>query len=138
MIAPQYKNIIQWTLKYEISDSEDDNMMIVRRIFSNLGVAFPLGDLDEIISVLKSKTYMGWRQCSLNDVQRYANAGVASIGIARTGIIVILPDEKIVNFSADKELVLIKKDFIKHTNELSCDEKNMMFFVYSYGFVFSD
>ena len=138
MIGPQYKNIIQWTLKHDISDLNDDRMVIARKIFSNLGVAFPIGDLDEIISILKSKNYLGWRQCSFNDVQKYANAGVASIGINHTDIVIILPDKKIANLAADNELQSIRISLIKHSNELADEQKNLLFFVYSYGYVFEE
>lgn len=138
MIGAQYKNIIQWTLKHDIYDLNNDKMMIVRRIFANLGVAFPHGSLDEIISILRSKNYLGWRQCSFNDVQRYADAGVASIGISHTNVIIILPDDKVTNLAADNEIKSIHMDFVKHSIELADEQKNMLFFVYSYGFEFKE
>lgn len=135
MIGPQYKNIIQWTIKHDISELNNDSMMIAKKVFANLGVAFPHGDLEEAISILKSKNYLGWRQCSFSNVQKYANAGIASIGINNTELIIILPDEKIANLSADDELQSVKADLIKHSKDL-VDKNNMLYFVYSYGFEF--
>lgn len=139
MTAPQYKNIIQWTLR-EIQETETkDSLTVARRIFKNLGVSFPNGDLENILKILKSKEYMGWKPHDIKYAQRFADVGVAAIGIDLTKVIIILPDEKTNNLSYDSSLNKIKTDSVKHTSELSPKEtEKMHFFAYSYGYLFED
>lgn len=139
MLSSQYKNIIQWTLCYGGISENDDSISVVRKIFDNLGVALPQGNLDHIVQVLKSKTYMGWTPCTKEDAQRFVNVGVAAIGIGSNKVVIVLPDDSIENFSDDPNLKNIKNEIVKHTNNLE-DEKNddMHFFAYSYGFRFDN
>lgn len=138
MIASQYKNIIQWTVGNEEFDESGYPLNIVRRIFDNLGVAFPKGELDKILDILKSGVYMGWRACSKNDVQKYADLGVASLGIAPKHVVIILPDDKISNFALDKSLEHLSSDIVKHISAVTEEEsREMSFFVYSYGYIIS-
>ncbi len=136
MIASQYKNIIQWTLCNGEINEIGDPLNMARKIFDNLGVAFPKGDLTKIIDILKSSSYMGWRPCAKEDVQKYADLGVASIGIDLNHIVIILPDDKISNFAYDKSLEQITNDIAKHISAIADEESHeMLFFVYSYGYI---
>lgn len=136
MIASQYKNIIQWTLCNGEIDKIGDSISVARKIFDNLGVAFPKGDLTKIMDILKSGSYMGWRLCAKDDVQKYADLGVASVGIDSNHVVIITPDSKISNFAYDKSLEQITNDIAKHISSVTDEESHeMLFFVYSYGYI---
>ena len=134
MIAQQYKNIIEWTLSLNNSLSDSDSLTVARKIFDNLGVALPQGRLEDIVTILNTKKYMGWTPCTKDDAQKFADAGVAAIAIDTSKIIVISPDEKTGNFSHTPKMSGSENIHIKHTTKLSNDEgDSMLFFSYSYG-----
>ena len=133
MTASQYKNILQWSFflnpKLKKASLED-----CRKIFQNLGVSFPLGELQEIIEILKSKKFLGWTPCSCEDAQKFANIGVPTIALNSNHIIFISPDDEINNLS---NLNQDEIENVKSINELSySDIKNLLFFAYSYGYIF--
>lgn len=136
MIASQYKNIIQWTLCNELSGEDKSALHSARKIFNNLGVAFPCGELKNAVRVLKSKSYMGWKPCNMENIQKYADVGIPSIGVNSQQIIFILPDEKICNYAFDKALENTTFNNAKHISAVTEEERrDMQFFVYSYGYV---
>lgn len=137
MLAQQYKNIIQWSLcELEESKSELDIQSTIRNLFDNLGIAFPQGDLKKVLEILQTNDYMGWRNCSCSEAQKFANIGIASIGISIEIIFLIMPDDAIENFSAEPKMLQIKNPAIKHTDELSEKEKtDYLYFSYNYGHV---
>ena len=139
MTAPQYKNIIQWTLR-DIQEIETkDSLEVTRKIFKNLGVSFPNGNLENILKILKSQEYMGWKSHDAKYAQRFADVGVAAIGIDSTRVILLLPDEKTNNLAYDSDLNKVKCDSVKHTSQISSEEtEKMHFFAYSYGYLFED
>lgn len=136
MTASQYKNIIQWSLFLNPNLSNAESLIVAKKIFDNLGVALPNGDYNEIINVLKSDTYMGWRNCSFEDLQIFADIGVPAMAISDDCIIVILPNSKFSNFSYNENLESIKNNNVKHSSEFTeKDSEKMRFFAYSYGYI---
>ena len=134
MTGSQYKNIIQWTLFSQKDLASADSMTVVRKILNNLGVSFPNGTLKEIIRILKGKSFLGWRPCSGDDAQRYADLGVTSIAIDSARVIILCPDPKLPNLSDKAELEKQKNENVKHLSELSeKDNEKLLFFTYSYG-----
>lgn len=139
MLNSHYKNIIQWTICYGQIPEDSDSITVAKKILDNLGVAFPNGNLDGIIQILKSKTYMGWNPCTREDAQRYANIGIATIAISPEKVIIIIPDKSIVNFSGDTNLQNAKNKYVMHSDDLSKEDiENALFFAYSYGYTFDD
>ncbi len=135
MTGSQYKNIIQWTMCHGGIDSDCEALYAVRKIFNNLGVAIPCGGCEEIITALQSETYMGWRMSNREDAQRYADIGIAAIGIDGKRAFVILPDDKINNLSSDSALSKAENKNVKRSSELTSEEYDrLMYFVYSYGY----
>ncbi|MBR2848542.1 MAG: hypothetical protein IKB87_03695 [Clostridia bacterium] len=135
MTASQYKNILQWTLFLNPELEKSDAMSAVRKLFDNLGVAFPQGTFTEILSVLKNDTFLGWRSCSCDETQKYADIGIPAIGVANDKTIIIPPKEAISILTANKEIEKLKSTYIKYAAELTAEEReNMCFFVYSYGY----
>lgn len=136
MIAPQYKNIIQWTLCSMENNEQSDSLTSARLVFNNLGVAFPHGDLKSIIEVLDTNVYLGWRACEKENVQKYADMGIASVGVSESSVIVILPNQSVPNLAFDKTIS-------EHDGRFTCcccdipDEiqNTMKFYVYSYGYI---
>lgn len=139
MTAPQYKNIIQWTLR-DIEETEAKNSLeVAKRILKNLGVSFPNGNLENILRILRSQEYMGWKRQDVKYAQKFADVGVAAIGIDSTKVIILLPDEKTNNLAYELSLNKVKCDSVKHTLELSPEEiKGLQFFAYSYEYHFED
>lgn len=135
MTGSQYKNIIQWTLCHGEIDSNGEALSVARKILNNLGVAIPCGGFDEIITALQSETYMGWRVSNREDAQRYANIGIAAIGIDSKRAFVILPDDEINNLSYDLALSKAENRNVMCSSELSSEEySQLLYFVYSYGY----
>ena len=97
MTGSQYKNIINKTL----NDSSDlPEVDIIKSIFDNLGVAFPNRDIAVISEFLNSNTYLGWRECTPEHAQRFADLGIAAIAVDLERVIIIYPNEKIGIFPA--------------------------------------
>ena len=134
MTGSQYKNIMQWTLFFHQNQLDKMASNIVKTIFNNLGVAYPNGTNKDIIKILKQETYLGWRSCVCEDVQKYANCGIAAIAINEENSVILIPDTSINNLSANEALDKIENQYVKHITNLSEEEqKQYNFFVYSYG-----
>lgn len=137
MTASQYKNIIKWTLFLERDLSKSESIDVAKRILKNLGAAFPHGDYSRVLDALNTQKYLGWRSCKREDVQKYANVGIASIGIDNNKIIIILPNHEVNDLAAFDGFDCINNSYVKHSTELDREEHdNMRFFVYSYGYKF--
>lgn len=135
MTASQYKNILQWTLFLNPELEKSDAMSAVRKLFDNLGVAFPQGTFTEILSVLKNDTFLGWRSCSCEEIHKFADIGIPAIGVANDKTIIIPPKDTVSIKTASPEVGECKSVYIKYPAELAAEEKeNMCFFVYSYGY----
>ena len=89
MNKKQYNNIIDHTLKHELSAQTDDSLSTARSIFDNMGVALPNGDMKTVYETIKTDNYMGWKACSMQEAQAAANNGTAAIGISEDRIVVL-------------------------------------------------
>ena len=138
MTASQYKNIVQWTLCDNKFPEGTPSLTVVRKLFRNLGISFPLGKTPEqILSILKANSFLGWRQNSWKDAQKYADIGIVSIGIDHTKIIVLLPDKETPILTNISDVISAKNPNVRHTEDLTDEEKkNMIFFSYRYRFEF--
>lgn len=94
MNSKQYNNIINCTLADEHVTQNPDSLTVARTIFNNMGVALPNGTMPEIVDVLKTNDYMGWRACTPEEAQQAANSGIPTIGISDNQIVVIAADDK--------------------------------------------
>jgi hypothetical protein len=134
MTASQYKNILQWTLFFNKSLEEADNVSAIRTLFNALGVAFPNGTVEEATRVLNRNDYLGWRRCDIQEAQDYADKGIPTIVINGKEVIIICPNDSVSNLSYNKELSQIKNKYVKQISEIDtaiC--KKASAFVYSYG-----
>ena len=93
MNKKQYNNVIEHTLKHEVS-AQTDSLETARAIFNNMGIALPQGDIKHVYEVVQSDDYMGWKSCTMQEAQEAANNGTAAIGIS---------EDKIVVFAANDE-----------------------------------
>ena len=134
MTASQYKNVIEWSL-YLNKSKDESPMIMARKILNNLGVALPQGNVKEILHILESNTYMGWRSCSLVEAEQYAEIGVPTIAINEEDIVIIKPSSKIPNFSADAILSKQESPVVKCFLEINENnsKKPMSCFSYCYG-----
>jgi len=139
MLNSQYKNIVQWTIRYNQLSEDETAVNAIRILFNNLGVALPQGNLDDITKILKTKTFMGWRPCTCKDAKRFANSGVTTMAISGDKAVLILPDKDVDNFTDDSSLNETKSRFIAYADDVSeTDYGDALFFAYSYGYVFED
>lgn len=136
MTASQYKNIVQWTLCECKFTAEEQSLKVVRRLFKNLGISFPHeGACDQLLHILKTNAFLGWRENSWEDAQKYADLGIVSIGINTSKVILILPDESTPILTNIQDVISAENPNVKHSSNLSDDEKrNMYFFSYRYRF----
>lgn len=124
MNSKQYNNIINHTLVNEQVAQTGDSLAIARAIFNNMGVALPSGDLSEIMEVLETDDYMGWRACTSENAQRAANSGIAAIGIGENQIVVVAAE--------DEEGLLVQTASVMTVDEMSVsfDTSNFQYYVY--------
>lgn len=89
MNKEQYNNIIDNTLLAISAVNESTNLNKIRNVLRNMGIPLPSGSFEDVFKGLYTNCYMGWRFCSLQDAQNYANDGTPSIGIGKNGIFII-------------------------------------------------
>ena len=132
MTGSQYKNIINKTL----NDSSDlPEVDIIKSIFDNLGVAFPNRDIAVISEFLNSNTYLGWRECTPEHAQRFADLGIAAIAVDLERVIIIYPNEKIGNLSCLNDPEKSERKTIKTVSELQEENSGYVrYYSYSYGY----
>ena len=140
MNAAQYKNIIKWTIATTSNVSNIDSLSFAKKVFDNLGVAFPHGDLNIITNILNNSKYLGWRNCSQDQAQKYANIGIPTIGINSNKIVIIIPNAEIDDLCGFEDISDITHENVKLVEELSEDEvyENLTFYTYSYGYKIED
>ena len=140
MNAAQYKNIIKWTISTTSNVSNIDSLSFAKKVFDNLGVAFPHGNLNEITNILNHSKYLGWRNCSSDEAQKFADIGIATIGLDSNKIVIIIPSNKIDDFCGFEDISDITHENVKQVEELSEDEdyENLTFYTYSYGYKIED
>lgn len=136
MNAAQYKNIIKWTIATTSNVSNIDSLSFAKKVFDNLGVAFPHGDLNEITNILNNSKYLGWRNCSQDQAQKYANIGIPTIGLDSSKIIIIIPDNEIDDLCGFEDVSHITHENAKRIDEIIDDEdcENLKYYTYSYGY----
>lgn len=130
MNKKQYNNIIKHTLENEIKNSDSDNLENIRKIFKNMGVALPVGNLKEVNEALKSEDFMGWRSCTAEEAKAAANNGTAAIGISDTKISLLAADEEN-SFLNNETILSVNENF---SNILG---NNIGYFTYSLMTTFS-
>ncbi len=123
MNSKQYKNIIEWTLNNSKMDSTNNHLDIIKNIFKNMGISIPHGDYSEIYRIIGSNDYMGWRLCTYNEAQNFANNGIPVIGINENSMVVISPNE-------EKLLTNWKCDDIITNDMNSLNGKNLSYYSY--------
>lgn len=89
MNSKQYNNIIDWTIKHEVSVNSGDSLEIAKAIFKNMGIPLPNGNLKNISNILKTGNYMGWKSCNMKEAQENADNGIATIGINNDRIVIL-------------------------------------------------
>lgn len=94
MNKKQYNNVIEHTLKHEVSAQTEDSLETARAIFNNMGVALPQGDIKHVYEAIKSDDYMGWKSCIMQEAQEAANNGTATIGISEDRIVVFAANDE--------------------------------------------
>ena len=133
MTASQYKNIVEWTYRLHPELVDMDEWSAIRKVFDCLGVAFPQGYPEEILSILQNNAYMGWTPCSREDACEFANMGIPAIQMDEKNIVLIIPCVEINSLTALRDEVIPVIDSIRSANEIASEEgKNMHFFAYSY------
>ena len=133
MTGSQYNNVVRWTAANMPMSSKKDSFEAARTIFTNLGVAFPHGDSQEILLQLMSEDYMGWMPCTYAQAQEYANAGVAALGVDTEHAVVILPEAAAVSHMAAPAAGVSVAPYARQAAEISLEERmTMQFFAY-YG-----
>ena len=135
MTAAQYKNIILWTLYFDHISESEASLTVARKLLSKLGVSFPQGELGQIVKILNGRRFLGWTPCTLDEAQRFLDAGVASMAIDESRVIILLPSQNAETLSHHQELMEVKNNSVKCARELDAKEyENMQFFAYSYGY----
>ena len=94
MNKKQYNNIIEHTLKYELSGQTEDFLEVARAVFNNMGIALPQGDIKHVYEVIKTDDYMGWKTCTMQEAQQAADNGTAAIGISEDRIVVLAANDE--------------------------------------------
>jgi len=134
MTCSQYKNIIKWTLANSTPDDAADSVATARAIFKNCGVAFPNGNIMDILLTLMSEKYMGWMSCTCAQAQEFANTGVATVGVDADHIVVVAPEEKVIITDNAIAVTDSVDDFIQPASSIEpVDRMQMQFFAYASG-----
>ena len=135
MTGSQYKNIIDWSFRLDEKLKTSENRLVIKRLFDNMGVSFPTVSYEEVLNVFKNYSYLGWRNCPVEDAQTYSNLGIPTIAMDESTVILIYPDSTVPNLSFEEEQDSVKSESVKKYAELTEDQrKNMKFFSYRYGF----
>lgn len=136
MNGAQYKNIITWTLAFGGITADKDSQAVVRAICKNLGVAYPHGSLKDVMRILDGKRFLGWTRATVENAQRFADLGVAAIGISEDKVVLIFPDDKLFILTDRPEPGKAQNEYVKHTKDISSEEREKLrFYTYSYGHV---
>lgn len=125
MNSKQYNNIINHTLVNEPAAQTEDSLTTARAIFNNMGVALPSGDLPEIMEVLQTNEYMGWKACTREEAQQAANNGIAAIGIRADQIVVLAAED-------EDEPVAQTASVRTVTDDMETDSENVGHYLFYY------
>ena len=132
MTAEQYNNVIKCTVKKVDFPKTADSFQEARAIFKNLGVALPQGNGGEVLTALQTNDYMGWRSCTREEAQRYANNGIATIGISKDRIVVLTAS---VEEDETEEPIAVGTPTVMTLSSESSEDvvSDLAFFAYNYG-----
>jgi len=89
MNQEQYNNIIENTLRTNSIELSNSNLLAIKTILNKMGIPLPNGNLQDVIHILQTNNYMGWRLCTLQSAQTWANQGIPSIGIGKNKISIL-------------------------------------------------
>lgn len=110
----QYNNVIDNTLKYELSAQTDDSLATARAIFNNMGIALPQGDIKTVYDTIKTDNYMGWRSCTIEEAKKAADNGIATIGINEEKIVVVSATDEEDPVSQTSSVTLLSENAPNH------------------------
>ena len=129
MNGKQYNNIIAKTAKHSME--KGDNLETVRKIFKNMGVAFPHGKCKKVLDTLKTNDYMAWRNYDIKEAMERANNGTATIAIGEDRVMIVPANDAVDNelvSSGDNDLIL---NITPETSAL--EVSSLRFYSYSNG-----
>lgn len=130
MTGAQYSSVAHWTLANMDAETAKNSLSAIREVFKNCGVAFPNGEISEVMRILMSDKYMGWENCTYRQAQEYANAGIAAVGIDGERIVIILPEEG----ERKRKVADINENAAKYVKQVSrisiAERMPMQFFAY--------
>ncbi len=132
MNKKQYNTIIDWTIKHERSTQNNDSLENTRAVLNNMGVALPQGDCKNILEILSTNDYMGWRSCALREAQQSANNGVAAIGISEQRIILFAAVDEEQPVAQTACVMTLSEN--TYANEIS----DLQYYSYGYGSTTAD
>ena len=131
MTGTQYNSVVRWTLANIDAETANDNLAAARAVMNNCGVAFPNGNILEVMFTLMSEKYMGWESCTYKQAQEYANTGIAAVGIDGERVVIILPEDSAVKRRCT-ELEGNAAEYVKQAGRFSIAERMpMQFFAYA-------
>ena len=131
MTGTQYNSVVRWTLANIDAETANDNLAAARAVMNNCGVAFPNGNILEVMFTLMSEKYMGWESCTYKQAQEYANTGIAAVGIDGERVVIILPEDSVVKRRCT-ELEGNAAEYVKQADRFSISERMpMQFFAYA-------
>ncbi len=131
MTAEQYNNVVKCTMKREEFPKGADSFEQARAIFKNLGVALPQGTRRQVLDLLQTNDYMGWRSCTAQEAQQYANKGVAAIGVGEDRMVILSAETE---EEKGKEAVVAKKPMVMtlQADAITDAAPDLAFYAYSY------
>jgi len=127
MNKKQYNNVIEYTLTHETNAQCSDSLKVVRAIFNNMRIALPNGDIGEVYETIKTNDYMGWRSCTMQEVQAAANNGTAAIGISKDRIAVLSANDEEQPVTQTASVMTLDE------NTSAFVVEGMQYYSYSYG-----
>jgi hypothetical protein len=132
MTAEQYNNVVKCTMKREEFPKDADSFEQARAIFKNLGVALPQGAGRQVLDLLQTDDYMGWRSCTAQEAQQYANKGVAAIGVGEDRMVILAA---VTEENEIEETVAAKTPMVMTLQEDAITDvaPDLSFYAYSYG-----
>lgn len=131
MTAEQYNNVVKCTMKREEFPKGADSFEQARVIFKNLGVALPQGTRRQVLDLLQTNDYMGWRSCTAQEAQQYANKGVAAIGVGEDRMVILSAETE---EEKGKETVAAKTPMVMtlQADAITDAAPDLAFYAYSY------
>lgn len=87
----QYKKALTKALKENVVSV--DTVSVVREILSHCGVDFPYGSCRGVLDTLSSNDFTGWRECSAEEAEKYANEGIPAVGVSSECVFLIEPND---------------------------------------------